>query len=251
MEGNGATPERCNTTATIATDTVVRDLHTSKGLLDLPQEILNEIYRQHFQGIILVPWTAEFSRDDLDYSDSRLALLLLCKSQKEAIYQILIDSATIKFRCECDVATFATGKASVDRIQGLQIRERVVNAAWTPFLLMSKALRRLPNLTSLQINMDEIDKDDEVFGVEDYWYGFEFQHTTLLEEMRSPCRNLRNAAGRAMASCQWLHDLIVQPDGLKITIDFRLRSGTNVKLGRLVPGELEVFDVPVELSFDT
>jgi hypothetical protein len=126
--------------------------HKTARLLD-PQEILDKIYQHYFKGIVLVQWSADNPHKNPEHHDaigkSRLALLSLSKSQHQVIHQILMDHATFKFGCACHVAIIAMGSSRVNSMEHLVID---VNLPTTPFLLMSKALRKLPNLKSIRVN---------------------------------------------------------------------------------------------------
>ncbi|KPI39471.1 uncharacterized protein AB675_5096 [Cyphellophora attinorum] len=116
--------------------------------------------------------------------------------------------ATILFDCECDVAAFALGISRVDGIQSLQMCYDVLGA---PFLLMSKALRKFPNLRSIHV-----EDGGNMENFSDTKSGF-------LSQIRDASPDLSRAVAKAVPGWRrWLRDLLNGPDGIRVTVDFWL-----------------------------
>lgn len=204
------------------------------------QEILSSIYEFYFEGIKLSPrWRVGAGDHNKPFEESRLALLLLCKSQTSEVRRIMMKSARLNLRCACDLAAVTLGKSELGHVQivrcgpGLRDLER-------PFLT-SRVLGKFENLKSVLLDRPT-------------HFKMRIKHTSLLAAIKSPKSVFRKLAGFAVKRSQWIKALlsVAPPYEISIECSFAPRPNSHgPNLGPPIIKELEELHAHITFSSST
>lgn len=223
-----------------------------RNLLSLPDEILLEIYKAFFNGISLRPYIAEDNGPFKDlFRDSRLALLLLHKSQQGLIQEALWDNACVVFHDRIDLAAIAIGSQNLHFVRSIHLRYYDITSI--PSALISNILRKMPELKHLHIS--------GAYGPRRK--SMHFKHFSFLSEAKDSTTALRKSAAKDF-SLPWLADIFdprvyssnsppapwKQPPKLDIEFTLHHESVHSVQNHAGLPGQLERFEVPATFSSD-
>ena len=224
----------------------------------LPNEIIRMICKEYFKGITLIPWfreAAEVGNDAL-FAKSRLALLVLCKSQHAQVKEIFWQCAKISFQHTNHLSTVLIRNQSVTLVRYIHMSADVTSMA--SYLNVRSVLGKMLHLEIVEMSFQE--------GA-----SLDFKHNEFLTEAMDPTSQLVNCIGliisenpgtyltwigrildpaftrgRELDDLPWRHPL-------KIIINFTLE---NKDIGLLdnassTNSPLEEFSVPVRFASDT
>lgn len=152
-----------------------------RNLLSLPDEFLLAIYKTFFKGLELRPYFAEDADDrNTLFEDSKLALLLLHKSQQRLVQEAMWECVSVTFKAESHLAALAVCTHATDGIQTIHFK--MPNPTSIDFCMLSKTLRKLPRLKHLRISETST------------WHfcgKMQFKHYSFLAEAKDPLTELQ------------------------------------------------------------
>ena len=229
----------------------------------LPQEIKDQIYEEHFRGILIRPdvqaavnYIPEEQKRKR-FNNSRLALLLLSKSQCAHIRRALLKDVMVLLKNSLAFAAFLLMDSDVhDAVRTLIIN--FLPNRYTPRSLVGKVLRATVRLSTIEIRILNLD----------YYLSFNFHHSTLIAEASSASSAFRNSLGRFLdrgydTASKWLYSAL-SPESFgtttarestspRILIRFPIKSTRcSVRESTWASRDLtkgEVFDIPA--TFDS
>lgn len=221
-------------------------------LLSLPQEVLAVVYKTFFAGIRLTPHIPRFGSLENDFllvsERPRLALLLMCKSQQQAVDEALWQCATVCLTKPTCLSSLAVGDYACNRIQAIEINAALDSPEDSyPLMLTSRVLRGLPALQRIVIKGHQASIGGEI----------SFRHSTFASEIEDPTSELRSCIKHVLSDLikPWaFEDSNIWPWKPEVIISFHLTCRNNnwgVRADVGVAGDLEMFDVGCRFSSHT